>query len=334
MLRHLPQPDHPDLIVGAESSDDAAVWRRPDGRALVSTADFFTPIVDDARLWGRIAAVNAVSDVYAMGGTPLFALNLVAWPNDQLPLDLLAEVLRGGADVAAEGGFVIAGGHTVDGPEPMYGMSVLGEVDEHALTPNSGGQAGQALVLTKPIGTGLLATAVKRSEPAVVAADGEIGQAYRVGVAEMGRLNARAAAAAAAVRATGATDVTGFGLLGHLHEMCRGSGLVAVIEAPAVPLLPHAAHLHDAGFVAGGSQRNLDHLRPVISGGDERTRQILADAQTSGGLLFSCDPAAAPDAVAELVAAGHQAAVVGRLAAPGTAGAPAEIGAIHLDGVI
>jgi selenide, water dikinase len=300
-------------LVGSDTSDDAAVWRRPDGRALVATADFFTPIVDDARTWGRIAAANAVSDVYAMGGTPLFGLNLVAWPNDELPLDLLGDVLLGGADAAAEGGWVVPGGHTVDGPEPMYGMSMTGEVAEDDLLTNAGGRAGQVLVLTKPLGTGLLATAVKRSDPGEVATGGALHDVYEAGVREMGRLNAAAAAAANRAGATVATDVTGFGLLGHLHELAAGSGVSAVVEYGQVPLLPDVLALLDAGFVAGGTQRNVEHLESHLVGGDLDARIVLGDAQTSGGLLFGCDAAAAADAVAELVESGHHAAVVGSL---------------------
>jgi selenide, water dikinase len=330
VLRHLTPPEHPDLLVGTDTSDDAAVWRRSDGRALVATADFFTPIVDDARTWGRIAAANAVSDVYAMGATPLFGLNLVAWPNNQLPLDLLGEVLAGGADAAIEGEWIVAGGHTVDGPEPMYGMSMMGEVEEADLLPNAGGRAGQVLVLTKPIGTGLLATAVKRNEPTAVAVGGDLHECYVAGVREMSRLNNRAAEAAAAAKATGATDVTGFGLLGHLHEMCKGSGLSAVVHADLVPLLPNAVDLLDSGFVAGGSQRNLDHLASIISGGDGRTNLMLADAQTSGGLLFSCDQAQAERAVTRLRDQGHDAAIIGSLhpADPDT------LGTIRVEGAL
>ena len=178
MLRHLPKPDNANLLVGSENSDDAAVWLRPDGKALVATADFFTPIVDDPVLWGHISAVNAASDVYAMGGKPLFALNLVAWPKDELPLELLSKVLSGGQHAADAGEWVVAGGHTVDGPEPMYGMSVIGEVDPEDLLTNGGGQPGQALVLTKPIGTGLLATAVKRSQVDAVTAGGSLEKIY------------------------------------------------------------------------------------------------------------------------------------------------------------
>ena len=313
MLRRLPRPDNADLLVGSDTSDDAAVWRRPDGRALVATADFFTPIVDDAFTWGRIAAANAVSDVYAMGGTPLFGLNLVAWPNGELSLDLLGDVMLGGADAAAEGGWVGAGGHTVDGPEPMYGMSMTGEVDPAHLLTNAGGRAGQVLVLTKPLGTGLLATAVKRSERDAVAAGGALHDVYEAGVREMGRLNDAAAAAARAAGATTATDVTGFGLLGHLHELASASGTRAIVEFERVPLLPQVRELLDAGFVAGGTARNAEFLQPHLSGDDGDARIILADAQTSGGLLFGCDPRAADEAGAALTESGHSAAVIGSL---------------------
>ena len=172
MLRNLPAPNNENLLVGSENSDDAAVWLRPGGDALIATADFFTPIVDDAGLWGQISAANAVSDIYAMGGKPLFALNLVAWPRDELELEILEKVLLGGQTAAEAGSWVIAGGHTVDGPEPMYGMSVVGEVAPDAVITNGGGVAGQSLVLTKPIGTGLLATAIKRSDPEAITENG------------------------------------------------------------------------------------------------------------------------------------------------------------------
>lgn len=313
MLRHVDNVEHPDLLVGTSTGDDAAVWRRPDGRALVTTADFFTPIVDDALTWGRIAAANAASDVYAMGGTPLFALNLVAWPRDRLPLELLAEVIRGGLEVAATGGWVVAGGHTVDGPEPMYGMAVTGEADPDRLLTNAGARAGQALVLTKPIGTGLLATAVKRSEPGAVAPGGWLAESYRCGVAEMTRLNEVAATVALASGATAATDITGFGLLGHLQKMADASGVGAVIDVGAVPRLPGLDELVGGGYVPGGSLRNLEHVAAHLDGGSDTDRLVLADAQTSGGLLFCCPAEVADDAAAELRSTGHTAAVVGNL---------------------
>ncbi len=316
VLGHLSLPRHPDLLVGTETGDDALVWRRPDGTALVATCDFFMPIVDDARTWGRIAATNAASDVYAMGGRPLFALNLVGWPS-ALPLDLLAEVLAGGLDAAAEGGWIVAGGHTIDSPEPQYGQAVVGEVDPDRLMTNAGARAGQHLVLTKAIGTGVVATALKRGEDGSADPGGPLHASYRAAVDSMCTLNADAAAAAAAARSGGATDVTGFGLLGHLHKMGAASGVASVIDVGAVPVLAGVADLVGAGFVPGGTQRNLDWVRPHLDPGpyDEATRALMADAQTSGGLLFACDPTAAVDAVASLRADGHPAAVVGEVVA-------------------
>ena len=238
VLGHLSLPRHPDLLVGTETGDDALVWRRPDGTALVATCDFFMPIVDDARTWGRIAATNAASDVYAMGGRPLFALNLVGWPS-ALPLDLLAEVLAGGLDAAAEGGWIVAGGHTIDSPEPQYGQAVVGEVDPDRLMTNAGARAGQHLVLTKAIGTGVVATALKRGEDGSADPGGPLHASYRAAVDSMctpqrrrGRGRGRRPAASSA------TDVTGFGLLGHLHKLGLASGVAAVVDVDAVPVLP------------------------------------------------------------------------------------------------
>ncbi len=323
-MRQLDTPDHPDLIVGTSAADDAAVWRRPDGRALVSTADFFTPIVDDPRVWGRIAAANAASDVYAMGGTPLFALNLVAWPRDQLPLDVLADVLAGGQEVAAAGGWHVVGGHTVDGPEPMYGQAVTGEVDTDHLLVNAEARAGQRLVLTKPIGTGILATAVKRLDPSAIEPGGRLADTYTQAVAEMTRLNAEAARIALDAAATAATDVTGFGLLGHLAEVLRASGLGAAVDVAAVPRLTGIEELIDDGFVPGGTDRNVEHVRAMVDGDPEpATLKLLADAQTSGGLLFGCPEAEADAALARLADTGHTAAVVGELV-------DTPVGRIHL----
>ncbi len=287
------------------------MWRRPDGRALVSTVDFFTPIVDDPRTWGRIAATNAVSDVYAMGGTPMFALNIAAWPREKLDLDLLAEVMAGGADAAQAGAWVVAGGHTVDAPEPMYGQAVTGEVDPAKMMTTSGISAGDALVLTKPIGTGLLATAIKRSDALAIGAGGELEAGYRTAVAEMTRLNDIAARVALAAGATGATDITGFGLLGHLHRMALASGIEAVVHTETVPLLPGTRALLDGNFVPGGTVRNVDYVTPHLEGGSDDDRTILADAQTSGGLLFGCPPDQVTLALAELADSGHTAAAVG-----------------------
>ncbi len=309
MLRHLPPVTHPDLLVGSATGDDAAVWRLNDDRALVVTADFITPVVDDARTWGRIAASNAVSDVYAMGGRPLLALNLVGWNVDELPTELLGEVLAGGAEVAAACGFFTVGGHTVDDPEPKFGLAVVGEVHPDRVLTNAGLRVGDALVLTKPLGVGIIATAIKRD-----LADDDVAAAA---VASMTLSNAEACAAALASGATGATDVTGFGLLGHLGRMVEESGVDAVIEAASVPLLPGARALAEAGCVPGGSQRNLDWVRPRLDdgGADQVTVMLLADAQTSGGLLFGADPDQAAAAVERLEATGHGAVVVGRVVA-------------------
>lgn len=296
------------------TGDDAAVWRRPDGRALVSTADFFGPVVDDAHTWGRIAAANAASDVFAMGGRPLFALNLVVWPRERLPLDLLAEVLRGGAETADEGGWQVVGGHTTEGPEPVYGQAVTGEVDPDRLLRSGRARPGQLLVLTKPLGTGVITTAHKRLPPGH--ADLPAG-AFEAAIDEMCRLNDTASALATGAAVTGATDVTGFGLLGHLAEMCAASGIGALVRAAAVPLLPEVAALAAAGHVPGGTGRNIaavrPHLRFEAPEGDAGALvlNILADPQTSGGLLLACPPESAEDLLDALVGSGHTAAIIG-----------------------
>ncbi|OLB07379.1 MAG: selenide, water dikinase SelD [Gemmatimonadetes bacterium 13_2_20CM_69_27] len=307
----MPAATDPRILVDAATRDDAAVFRFTADRAIVATVDFFTPIVDDAYDFGRIAAANAFSDVYAMGATPLLALNLVGWPRDTLPYDLLGEVLRGGADVARAAGAFVLGGHSIDDPEPKYGMAVIGEVHPDRIVTNAGARPGDALVLTKPIGTGVLTTALKRdllSEP-------ELAPAVTV----MTTLNAAAARAMLAVGVHAATDVTGFGLLGHLHSLLEASGAAAEVTAHAVPLLPHARDMAARGAVPGGTQRNLTSLADSVSfaaGVDETARVLLSDAQTSGGLLI----AVAPDRVAGLVAglerAGSPAAaVIGRVVA-------------------
>ena len=309
-------PSHPDLLVGVDTGDDAAVWRLGPSRALISTADFFTPIVDDAHTWGRIAAANACSDVYAMGGRPLVALNLAAWPVDQLPTDLLGEVLAGGAEMAAEGGWAVAGGHTVDGPEPMYGQSIVGEVDPDRVLTNAAAAPGQSLVLTKAIGTGLVATAIKRSDASAVAAGGSLADLYEAAVGSMATLNADGARVALAHGATSCTDVTGFGLLGHLHRMAEASDVAAEVEVEQVPILDGAWTLLDDGFVPGGTERNVTYVEPHVDAGARpnaaRELTMLADAQTSGGLLFSCAPDAAADAADALRGEGLPAAVIGR----------------------
>jgi selenide, water dikinase len=302
-----------DLLVGAAEGDDAAVLRLDDERALVLTTDFFTPIVDDPGDWGRIAAANALSDVYAMGGRPLLALNLTAWPGETLPLSMLADVLRGGASVAASAGCLVVGGHTIDDPEPKYGMAVVGLASPTRLFTIDAARPGDALVLTKAVGTGVVATAHKRG-----AAPGDV---LRAAVASMTTLNAAASEAALACGVTAATDVTGFSLLGHLHRMLRASGVSAVVSAGAVPLLPGALELTAAGYVSGGTRNNMAYLEPWVSFADAVPADVavlLRDAQTSGGLLLAT---AAPDAlVAELTSRSTlAAAVIGRVTA-GAAG--------------
>ena len=307
-MRRVAPPGDPNLLVGALTGDDAAVWRLSDERALVVTADFITPVVDDARTWGRIAAANAVSDVYAMGGTPLLALNLVGWNVDELPTELLAEVLEGGTEIAARAGFAVAGGHTVDDPEPKYGMAVVGEVHPERVLTNAGLRPGDVLVLTKPIGVGIATTAIK--------ADRCPGHLARAAVDSMTRLNAEAADAARAAGATGCTDVTGFGLLGHLGRMAEESGVSVTVDVEEVPVLDGVGQLLADGVVPGGSRRNLDHVRPRLDQGrhSDDIALLLADAQTSGGLVFGAVEAdAAAEAVATLAASGHTAAVIGRV---------------------
>lgn len=255
------------------------------GLALVHTVDFFTPLVDSPYDWGRIAAANALSDVYAMGGIPLTALQLLAWPRGVLPWEVAGEVIRGGADVMAEAGCTIVGGHSVDDPEPKYGFAVTGTVDPARLVTNAGARPGDVLVLTKPLGTGIVTTALKRGgcPPELLAG----------AVAQMTSLNDRAARAMSTVEVHAATDVTGFGLLGHLHEMLRAADLSAEVTVPNVPLLPRVRELLAEGFWPGGSGRNLEAVAPFLDGeATEADRMVLADAQTSGGLLIATpDPA-------------------------------------------
>jgi selenide,water dikinase len=265
-----------DVLVGLDDGDDAAAVLVGDV-AVLSTADFFTPVVDDAYDWGRIAAANALSDVYAMGGRPVMAINLIGWPRDVLPLELMTEVLRGGLAVAAEARCPVIGGHSIDDPEPKYGMAVTGVADPDRLLRNDAAQPGLPLTLTKPLGVGLLNNRHKQT-----------GEVFDEAVATMTRLNRDAAEAAVATGARAATDVTGFGLLGHLYKMCRASKVGAVIDRAAVPVIDAAREALRDGFVSGGTKRNLDwvrpHLRPA-SGVTEDDLLLLADAQTSGGLL-------------------------------------------------
>jgi selenide,water dikinase len=286
ILAGLPRPDDPRVLVSAGTADDAGVFQLSEELAIVQTVDFFTPIVDDPYTFGRIAAANALSDVYAMGATPVSALNLVAFPLETLGPDVLREILRGGADAAAEAGAAIVGGHSIDDPEPKYGMAVTGIVDPRAVLTNAGGRAGDALVLTKPLGAGAVATALKRG----IAPPEVVERAVEV----MAALNAVAARQARAAGAHALTDVTGFGLLGHLHELAEASGLAAELDAAAVPAIDGALELLEGGeALAGGSRRNRADAETFTSWGEapEATRRLVTDAMTSGGLLAAVDPA-------------------------------------------
>ncbi len=288
------------LLVGSATADDAAVFLLARDVALVQTVDFFTPIVDDPYDFGRIAAANALSDVYAMGGTPLTALNLVAFPLERLGGEVLGEILRGGLDVACEAGCTLVGGHSIDDPEPKYGMAVTGTVDPERMLTNDRARPGDALVLTKPLGVGAIATARKRG-----AADDE---QLAAAVATMSELNGAASAAALEAGARAATDVTGFGLLGHLHSMALHSGAAAELDAAAVPCLPGADEmLRDGVGVSGGTRRNLEHASgwtEFAAGVADWQRVLAGDATTSGGLLV----AIAPERAGELPGA-----IVGRV---------------------
>jgi selenide,water dikinase len=280
------------VLVDAGTADDAAVYRIDEGRALVATVDFFTPIVDDAYDFGRIAATNALSDIYAMGGRPLFALNLVGFPRDLLrdQPDILGEILRGGGDVVRAAGAATIGGHSIDDAEPKYGLCVLGEVAANAIVRNSTARPGDALILTKAIGTGVVSTAIKRggADAATVAA----------AVASMTTLNRDAAEVMQRLGANAATDVTGFGLIGHLRSMLRASGAAARLSASAVRILPDARRLAADGNIPGGTRRNMEDAASTVRWSariDEITRVLLCDAQTSGGLLLAV-PAERADA--------------------------------------
>ena len=291
-LRDLSEPADPDLLVGAATADDAAVYRlRPD-LVLVQSADFFTPIVDDPYDFGRIAAANALSDIYAMGAQPALALNLVAFSRAQHGEETLREILRGGQDIAELAGVAIGGGHSVDDPEPKYGMSVTGTAHPDEVITNAGGRVGDQLYLTKPVGSGLVTTGAKRG----LVDDATIARA----VATMTELNAGASEAAAAVGARAMTDVTGFGLLGHLHELCAASGVAARIDAAAVPAIQGAGPLAaDERCVAGGSHRNAADAERFADWSPEVSAErqvLLTDAMTSGGLLVAVSAERSSDA--------------------------------------
>ena len=282
MLRMLPPITDPNVIVGPQTCDDAAVYRLTDELALVLTVDFFTPIVDDPVSFGAIAAANALSDVYAMGGRPIAMLSIVGFPRDRLPMATLGEILRGGAEKAREAGVSVVGGHSIDDAEPKIGYAVTGLVHPERFWRNVGARPGDVLVLTKPLGTGIIATAIKQARAP--------GESVDAAVRAMTTLNRAAAEAAATVTVHAATDVTGFGLLGHLREMTAGSGVRARLRAGQIPLLPGVVHLAEAGLVPGGTRRNLKAVAGVVRWDpalDEARRAVIGDAQTSGGLLVA-----------------------------------------------
>jgi selenide,water dikinase len=276
---------YPSLLVGTETSDDAAVYRLNDTQALVATTDFFMPIVDDPFDFGRIAATNALSDVYAMGGKPVMALAIVGMPVGKIPLPMVQEILRGGAEVCAEAGVPIAGGHSIDCPEPVYGLAAMGMVDPSRILRNSTARPGDSLILAKRLGIGIFSAALKRGE-----LDGE---AYAEMLASTTQLNAVGAELASVAAISAVTDVTGFGLLGHLLEMCRGAGIGARIAWDRLPVFPAALRLAEAGVGTGASTRNWDsygHEVDLPAGMSGWQRTLLCDPQTSGGLLIACAP--------------------------------------------
>jgi selenide, water dikinase len=307
VVKDLPAATDPRLLVGTPTGDDAAVFALSDELALVQTIDFFTPLVDDPYDFGRIAAANALSDVYAMGGRPITAMNVVAFPLEQLGGEVLSAILRGGLDIVTAAGASVVGGHSIKDDEPKYGMAVTGLVDPRRITTNADGQAGDVLVLTKPLGVGAIVTAAKRGKAGaeLVAAAVEV----------MVELNSKASEAALSAGVHAMTDVTGFGLLGHLHNLTRESGLAAELDAAAVPAIDGVeALLRDGGAVSGGSARNAEWaagFSTIESGVEEWRQRLITDATTSGGLL-----AAAPEATAATIPG----TIIGRLVQgkPGT----------------
>lgn len=311
MLRHLPPIRDPNVLVGPGGRDDAAVYRLSKDVALVATTDFFTPVVDDPFLFGRIAAANALSDVWAMGARPLFALSLASFPIGKLPIEQLGRIIAGAAQACAEAGIDIVGGHSIDDPEPKFGLAVTGTVRPGRVLSNAGGKAGDVLVLTKPLGIGIATTALKRglASPAIDAA-----------IEQMSTLNRAAGEVCAEARVHALTDVTGFGLLGHLWNIVEGSGVGARIRAADVPLLEGVERLAQDGVVPGGSKRNLTDLVHCLRFADEVPdwmRWILADAQTNGGLLAAVPPRRLKGVLATLEARGVRGWPIGKLVAGG-----------------
>jgi selenide,water dikinase len=312
VLQDFPPVADKRVLVGVETGDDAAVFKIDDNLALVQTVDFFTPIVDDPYQFGAISAANSLSDVYAMGGEPLYALSVVAFPGNRLPISVLGDIPRGARDKAAEAGIAIIGGHTVDDVEPKFGLAVTGSIDPHRIHTNAGARAGDVLILTKPIGTGILSTALKQG--AVSAAEA------RPAIEWMSKLNRTAAEVMQSTGANACTDVTGFGLLGHLLGMLRASGLSAVIHAEKVPLIEKAEELASAGIIPGGTKNNMSYTQASVvyaKNISEVTRALLNDAQTSGGLLVSLPEAQADRFMQGMRERGELAVLIGEVTVKG-----------------
>ncbi|TBL81397.1 selenide, water dikinase SelD [Paenibacillus thalictri] len=309
VLRELPAGEpNPDLLVGLDTSDDAGVYRLNDELALVQTVDFFTPIVDDPYSFGQIAAANALSDVYAMGGRPLTVLNIVAFPIQKLDKKVLADILRGAADKVKEAGATLAGGHSIDDNEPKFGLSVTGLVHPAKVKTNAGARPGDKLILTKPIGVGIMTTSIKKD----ALSEAEVQRVTEV----MSTLNKKAAEIMEPYDVHGCTDVTGFGLLGHAAEMAKASGAGIRISRSAVPVLPRVRELAEAGFVPGGTKNNYAHLQGTVTFSDHMDQidqWMLCDAVTSGGLLISVSDDKAAALHAELREAGVEAAIIGEV---------------------
>lgn len=312
MLRTLPRVSHPDLIVGVETSDDAGVFRLREDLAIINTVDFFTPVVDDPYTYGLISAANSLSDVYAMGGEPKTALNIVCFPQSGIDKEILVEILHGGADKAAEAGVVVVGGHSVADDEIKYGMAITGVIDPRRVIRNVGACAGDVLILTKPLGTGIVTTALKRGHLSA--------EEYEAAVASMTKLNDSASRLMRRYRVHACTDITGFGLMGHSCEMAMGSGVTLQLHAAALPVLPGASRLALEGYITGGCKRNRTYLADKVRVGAEvppDLNEVAFDPQTSGGLLIAV---AAQDAAALARALQDEgalaAAVVGRAVPP------------------
>ena len=295
VLKSLPNVRHPDLLVGFNQADDAAVFRINENQALVTTLDFFPPIVDDPYDFGQIAAANALSDIYAMGGKPLTALNIVGFPAGKMPTEVLTEILRGGNEKVEEAGALLVGGHSIDDNELKYGLSITGIIDPYKIITNANCKAGDQLFLTKPLGTGAITTGIKSN-----AVDPEL---EKIVTAQMAQLNRKASELMVEFGATAATDITGFGLLGHVYEMAAASGVTIQIFSDQLPLMPHAIELAEAGMVPAGGKANRKFLEGKVDFAgtvDENVTIIMCDPQTSGGLLIAIPAGRADDFAGQL----------------------------------